>query len=126
MNEHKKVFSMISDRISTFRSSVAFSNSDIGFSNDTPKWRYLKKQMMAALKQNGDGLKNLESKTLLYGEQLLKKMEEHKGSPFEPGRLIHLTLAHIMLILIFGQSSDSDAAACIQSQNNLEEVLEHT
>ncbi len=115
---------MISDRMTTFRSSVAFSKTDVGLGNDSPKWRYLKKQVMAALKQHGDGLKNLEAKTLIYGEQMLKTMEESKDKPCDPGQLIHMTVAHIMLILIFGMSSDEDAAAFIENEHGIEEVVQ--
>ncbi len=115
--------SFISDRITTFRSSVAFSDADIIFARESPKRQYMKKQLMVALKQHGDGLKNLEEKTLLCGDQMLKIMEEHKGDGFEPGSLIHKTVAQIMLILIFGQCSKEDAAAFIEAQDSLEEVL---
>ncbi len=114
---------IISDRLSTFQSSVAFSKSDIVFSSDTPKRQYMKKQAMLALKQNRDGWKDIESKTLLYGEEMLKTIEQYKGGPFDPGRLIHMTLAHMMLILIFGHTSDEDAAAVIEDANDFEEVL---
>ncbi len=95
----------------------------MAFTSDSPKRQYLKKQVMAALKQHGDGLKNLEAKTLLCGNQMLKTIEEYKGGPFEPGDLIQMTLAHIMSVLMFGQSSDKDAAAFMEDQHKLEEVL---
>ena len=107
----------------TFRGSVLFSNTDIVFSSDTPKWQYMKKQVMAALKQHGDGLKNLEAKTLFYGNQLLKTIKEYNGKPFEPRGLIRMSIAHIMLILMFGQSSESDAVAFMESQSNIDEIF---
>ena len=78
---------------------------------------------MAALKQHGDGLKNLESKTLLCGEQMLKTIADYNGEPFEHGQLIHMTLAHIMLVLMFGKSSDEDATAFVKDVNEIVEVL---
>ncbi len=36
---------------------MAYSGGII-VTNDTPKWRFMKKQMMVALKQHGEGLKN--------------------------------------------------------------------
>ena len=108
---------LISDRLSTFRTSVLFSNTDIGFSSDSPKRRYLKKHVMSALKQHGDGLKNLEANTLLYGNQMIKTIGNYKGN------LIRMTLAHIMLVLLFGHSSDEDAAAFIEDQHNMEELM---
>ncbi len=113
---------MISDRLTTFRSSVALPN-DLAIGNNTPKHQYMKKQVMAALKQHGDGLKNLESKTLFYGDQMLKVMEEYNSEPFEPGRLIHLTMTHIMLVLMFGYSSEADAANFLENEYNIGQVL---
>ncbi len=114
---------LISYRLSTFRSSAVFSNSDIALTSDSPKWRYMKKELMAALKQHGDGLKNIEAKTLFYGEQMLKTIGKYYDNPFEPGQLIYITVAHILLILIFGERSDKDAIALIKNMDNIEEVL---
>ncbi len=86
----------------------------------------MKKQVIAALKLHGDGLKNLEDKTLLCENQMLKTIEEYKGKPFEPGHLIHTTLAHTMLILIFGQTSDKDVTAFIKDEHEMEHVLQQT
>ena len=109
--------------MSSFRTSVAFSNTDIGFSSDSPKWRYMKKQVMIALKERGDGLKNLETQTLHYGNEMLKTIEQYKGGPFDPRIVLHTAVAHMLLVLVFGQSSDEDAAACIEDERNLEQVF---
>ncbi len=102
---------------------MLLSNTDIVFSSDSPKWHYMKKQVMAAMKQHGDGLKNLENKTLFCGNQMLKIIEQYKGKSFEPGPLIHMAVAHIMLILVFGQGSKGDASEFIEAEKNMEEVL---
>ncbi len=78
---------------------------------------------MMSIKQHGDGLKNLEAKTLFYGEQMLKAMGQYKGSSFEPGPLIHKTLTHITLVLMFGQSAEEDASDFLEDQHNMETVL---
>ena len=102
---------------------MAFSDATIVLTRDSPKWRYMKKQVMAALKQHGDGLKNLEDKALICGEQMLKTIEQYKGDPFDPERLIHLTLANIIQILIFGQGSELDSETFIEDANKLIEAL---
>ncbi len=78
---------------------------------------------MAALKQHGDGLKHLEAMTLKYGDQLLKTMEDYDGKAFEPGRFIHVTLAHIMSILIFGHTTEEDALGFIKSEHEIENAM---
>ena len=118
--------SIIPDRITSFRSSAAFTTTSVAFSNDTPKWRYLKKQVMASLKQHGDGLTHLEAATLHYGGQLVKAMEVYDGKPFEPGSLMTMTVAHIILSLLFGDSSVEDAPAFVDGQQKGEGVLRPT
>ncbi len=83
----------------------------------------MKKEVMEAIKQHGDGSKNIEEKTLHYGRQMLRTFEQSNGGPFEPGKLIHLTVAKIMQCLLFGQGSEEDAEACMQVGNNMTKVL---
>ncbi len=113
---------ILSDRPTSFRGALLCSDADIALSNDTPRWQFMKKQMMTALKLQGDGLKNLEVKTLLYGRKMLDTIAEYKGEPFEPGRLINITLSHLMLVLTFGHSSEEDAAAFVCDTDALFEV----
>ena len=84
------------------------SDKDVTMGNDTPKWRYMKKQMMVAIKQHGDGLKNLEAMTLKHGVEMLQKMEKYAGKPFDPAELLNTTIASIMLTLIYGHTTEED------------------
>ncbi len=74
--------------------------------NNTPEYRYQKKNMLIAMKQHGDGLHHLEEKSLFYIQELLDKFETHSGTPFEPTNLIKTTIGQLMMTLTYGFSSD--------------------
>ncbi len=120
----KGCFSIFADRIGSFRLSVGLDDRDIVGCNDTPKWRFLKKQTMIALRQHGDGLKHLESMTLKYGEQMLQKMEDLNGEAFDPKELIHITTASIMLTLVYARSTEEDIKKLLQCQEQLMKVYQ--
>ncbi len=103
---------------------MAFSDTNIGFINDSPKYRFLKKQVMAAVKQHGDGLKHLEAMTLKYGGQMLKTMEDYNGKAFDPRTHINVTQTHIMLSLIFGRSTEEDAVNFIKSEYEIDRAFQ--
>ena len=42
--------------------------------NNTPVYRFLKKNMMVALRQHGDGVKHLEEMSTMHIKELLDKM----------------------------------------------------
>ncbi len=66
----------------------------------------MKKQMMVALKKQGDGLKHLEAMTLNHGAEMLQKMEDYKGKPFDPAETLNMTVASIMLTRIYGRTTE--------------------
>ncbi len=86
----------------------------------------MKKQLMTSIKQHGDGLKHLEAMTLQYGDEMLQKMEDYKGEPFDPADLLVMTIASVMLTLIYGHASEEDAAEFINSQEKQSKVLQST
>ena len=99
---------ILPDRWETFRSNELFSDRDIPMGHDTPKWHYMKKHMMVAMKQHSDGLKHLEAMTIKYGEDLLHKMDAYRGEPFDPAELLIMMTASIMLTLIYGPVTEED------------------
>ena len=114
--------SIFADRAQSFRSSVGLSDTDVIIGNDTSKWRFMKKQIMVALKQHGDGLKHLEAMTLKHGDEMLQKMEDYKGQPFDPSQLLNVMVASIMLTLIYGESTEQDAMNFIHNDHKLVKV----
>ena len=115
---------MLADRVQTFRSDAGFSNSAIPVADDTPKLRYMKKQLMVAMKQHGDGLKHLEAMTLKYGKEMLQKIEDYKGAPFDPAELLITALASIMLTLIYGHTTEEEANIFSRQQKQLLNVFQ--
>ena len=97
--------------------------SNIVVGNDTPKWHFMKKQMMVSIKQHGDGLKHLENMTLQYGDKMLQKIENYNGEPFDPARLIAKTLSSVMLTLIYGHATEEDAEKFINNGEGLGKVF---
>ncbi len=64
------------DRIQSFKTSLVLDRiTEFGMLNNTVQLRYLKKNMMIALKQHGDGLRHLEEMTIMYIKELLDKIE---------------------------------------------------
>ena len=120
---YPQFLALFSDRILSFRSSEAFPTTEIAFGNDTPRWRFLKKQVIAAVKQHGDGLKHLETMTLKHGNQMIEKIHGYAGKAFDPGRLIDITIAHLMLVLIFGHSTEELALEFRENEYKIETVL---
>ena len=116
--------SILADRLQSFRSSVGFSDSDIILGSDYQKWHFMKKQIMIALKQHEGGLKHLEAMTLKHGEEMLQKMEDYNGQPFDPSQLLCMTIASIMLTLIYGQVTEQDAMNFIHNTDNIQRVFQ--
>ncbi len=114
----------LADRVQSFRSGQLFSERTVSFANDTQKWRYLKKQLMVAMKQNGDGLKHLEAMTLKYGEEMLQKMEDYGGEPFDPAELLITTIASMMLTLMYGCTTEEEVKKHIDHEKQLVHVLQ--
>ena len=100
-----------SDRPPSFRTEILLQNRAVLFENDSPKWRYKKNHMMRAMKQHGDGLKQLESMTLTFGTEMLKQMEKHGSEAFDPHRMIRLCVGSIIMTLTYGYSTHDDVKA---------------
>ena len=90
---------MPSKRVSVFQ-----EDPYIIFGNDTPKHKFMKKQMMVALKQYGDGLQHLESLTIKYGEELIEKFKTQNHNPFDPRKYVRTCVTAIMLTLTYGNT----------------------
>ncbi len=103
---------------------MGLSESGIGVGNDTLKWRYMKKQVMESLKQHGDGRKHLEDMTLKYGDEMLTKMEDYSGQPFDPQKILVATVASVMLTLIYGHTTEEDAKKFIHCEEQVNKVLQ--
>ncbi len=116
--------SILADRPQSFRSSVGLMDSGIFIGSVTQKWQFMKKQVMAALKQHGDGLKHLEALTLQHGEKMLQKMDGYNGQPFDPSQHLCMTIASIMLSLLYGQGTQQDAMNFINIADNLGKVFQ--
>ncbi len=84
----------------------------------------MKKQLMTAMKQHGDGLKHLEDMTLQYGEEMLQKMEANNGKPFDPAHLLFTTTASIMMTLIYGHATEEDVTNAINIQKQILKVFQ--
>ena len=116
----------LAGRPQSFRSTEGFGDSEIAVGNDTPKWRFMKKQLMTAMKQHGDGLKHLEAMTLQYGDEMMQKMEEYKDGAFDPARLIVRAMASVMLTLIYGHTTEDDAKKHIRNDEQQNKVFQST
>ncbi len=114
------------DRAHTFRSAVGFSDSDVVFGSDTPRWRFMKKQMIISLRQCGDGLKQLEAMTLKHGEEMLQEMEKFNGKAFNPFDLILMTASTITLTLMYGCTTKQDTRDIIDVSKQILDVFCHS
>ncbi len=74
--------------------------------NDSPEYRYLRKNMMMALKQHGDGLQHLEEMTIVYIRELLQKMEAEKHVAFDPKLMIKTMLGKLLMTLTYGSGNE--------------------
>ncbi len=101
-----------------------FKNKDVAFADDTPKFRYMKKQVMYAVKQYGDGLNHLESMSVRYGTELLEKFEAHGTQAFDPYQLLRTCVASIMMNLAYGKSSKTDVEAILKEDHEMEILLD--
>ncbi len=119
-----KFFFNFTDRPQSFRNEIGFSESGVVLGQDTPKWCFMKKQLMMGLKQHGDGLKHLEAMTIKYGEEMLIKMEDHGNKPFDPANLLVMVVANIMLTLIYGQTLEENAKKCIHCEEQWLKVFQ--
>ncbi len=85
-----------------------FKGHAMAFGDDTPKNRYTKKQMMHAVKQFGEGLRDLEITAIRYGAELLQKFDAQGTSAFDPCDLLRNCVVSIMMNLVFGEAPESE------------------
>ncbi len=83
----------------------------------------MKKQMMYALRQYGDGLKHLESQTITSGTKLLEVFEACDTKPFDPYHHIRTCIATIIMNLAYGKSSGNDVREIVTANENLEHLM---
>ncbi len=84
----------------------------------------MKKELMVAMKQHGNGLKHLEAMTLKYGEEMLHTMEGYIGKAFDPAQILVRTVASIMLTLIYGNTTMEEAEKFIHLQDRANKVFQ--
>ena len=99
---HKKEH--FSDRAPSVRTDLMMPHGII-FADDSPKFRYIKKQMMQALKLYGDGLKNLETATLSFGMDMLQEIENNGSNAFDPYAIFRMSVGSIIKSLTYGPST---------------------
>ncbi len=103
-----------SDRPPSLRVQLIMpQDDDVLFGNDSPTRHYKKNHMMRAMKQHGDGLKNLEYMTLKFGREMLATMEKYAGDAFDPFNAIRLCVGSIIMALTYGYSTNNDVNAFI-------------
>ncbi len=112
-----------SDRPPSLRAEVLTDGYDVFLANDSAKWRYKKKHLMQAMKQHGDGLKHLESMTLIFGQEMLKEMGKHSSNPFEPNGLFRSTVGSIIMTLTYGYSTQDDVTRSIDLDKRVQKLL---
>ncbi len=100
-----------SDRPRSLRIKVLVQDSTVTFKNPSPTWHYEKNQMMRAMKQHGDGLKKLESMTLIFGMEMLSTMEQYNGDAFDPYKAVRFCVGSIIMALTYGYSTHHDVIA---------------
>ncbi len=95
-----------SDRPPSFRTDLMMPH-DIAMADDSPKFRHIKKQMMQAIKQYGDGLQNLEAMTLSFGMEMLQEIECNGSRAFNPYGIFRVTIGSIIKALTYGSSPNT-------------------
>ena len=84
-----------------------FKNSDIAFVDNTPKQRYMKQEMISAIKA-GDELQDPEATCLKCGEELLQMFKAQGTKPFRPRDPLRECTTKIFLELCYGPVSQED------------------
>ena len=90
----------------------------IDFIRDGPEYRYLKKHMMIALKQHGDGLQHLNNMTIVHINDLLSKMEEQGSGAFDPKNMIKTTFGKLMMTLTYGFDGEEGLKRIAEVEEN--------
>ncbi len=108
----------------SFRASLLFKNSDVVFADNTPKFRYMKKEMMTAIRQHGDGLKHIESMSIKCGTQLLNQFAAQGSRAFDPFNMLRTCTATIMMNLVYGSSTPQDVDTFIEKENKMVEFFD--
>ena len=84
----------------------------------------MKKQVMHAIRQYGDGLKHLESQSIKSGTELLQKFQSYGTNAFDPYSLIRTCLTTIIMSLAYGKCSPPDVEAIHQEEDKLGALFE--
>ncbi len=96
------------------------------FLNNTPEWQFLRKNMMIAIKEYGDGLQHLEDMTTIHINELLANIEAKGNEAFDPNPMIKRTIGKLMMTLTYGFDGDDglERMAKVEENNNVDLLVE--
>ncbi len=98
----------------------------IGMMNNIPEYRYLRRNMMIALRNHGDGLHHLEKMSIVYIKELLDQMESKRGEAFDPYNMMKTTLGKLMMTLTYGFASEEGLERIAKVEENKIDVFSET
>ncbi len=100
-------FIFVTDRLQSFsRKEMQKVLFFFDLLNDSAELRYLRKNLMIALKQHGDGLQHLEETTRTHINELLDKIEGKGDEAFLLRDMIKTTFGNLLMTLTYGFGSD--------------------
>ncbi len=97
-----------SDRPPSFRGFLLTKSQSDVVAKDSARRRYRKKNMLQSMKNHGAGLKHLESRTLMFGMEMLTEMDKYGCCAFDPFQMIRMTLGKIIMDLTYGYNTLDD------------------
>ncbi len=100
-----------SDRPPSLRADILFGGRDVILVSNSPSWRYKKNHMMRAMKQHGDGLKQMEYVILTFGREMLSEIEKKGSDAFDSYEMVRLCAGSIIMALTYGYSTHDDVNA---------------
>ena len=112
-------FFPFADRMPSFRTSLLFNDCDVAMVNNTRKYRYMKKEMLIAIRQHGIGLKRAESISIKCGTDLLHRFTKQGPKSFDPFYMLRTCTADIMMNHIYGSSTRQDIETIITKEESL-------
>ncbi len=109
----------VADKMQSFQLQVTMKYLKVfEFHNDTPFYRFLRRNMMVAMKQYGDGLHHLEEMTTIHIKELLDDMEAKGNQAFDPKPMIKRTIGKLMMTLTYGSDCDEGLKRIAEVEEN--------
>ncbi|KAK3106266.1 hypothetical protein FSP39_016331 [Pinctada imbricata] len=113
-----------SDRPAAFWFKDVFLQAGVGSSNGK-QWKELRTTTIKALRDQGVGKKEIETRILEEVEVFLERIQDTAGKPFNIKNLTNISISNVVCSITFGERHDHTDKDFIKLTNLIDDLLSH-